>query len=89
MKQLMEADVLFDNPRDRDLAIVELTKLGFGVEHLDRVDEHKVSLRVRTPSDLDDNGFLREIDFLVQRFSGQVEKIGRWIPASSGLAETT
>ena len=34
MKQLMEADLMFDGPEDRDRAIVELTKQGFSVEKL-------------------------------------------------------
>ena len=41
MKTQMQAELLFDHPNDRDLAVAELAKLGFEVENLDWVDEHE------------------------------------------------
>jgi hypothetical protein len=39
MAQRMEAELMFDHPNGRDLAIAELAKHGLEVEILDWVDE--------------------------------------------------
>jgi hypothetical protein len=68
MKQQMEAELVFDHPDARDLAVAELTKLGFNVEILDWVDEHEgvvlsstVWIKVRGASELDDHEFFHEM----------------------------
>ena len=47
MKTQMQAELLFDHPNDRDLAVAELAKLGFEVENLDWVMSMKVSCLAR------------------------------------------
>ena len=83
MRQLMEANLLFDTPSDGGLAVAELTKLGFAVEFLDWVDEWEgvvlsetVWIRVRGASELDEDGFFNEMASLAEQFNGDVGEAG-------------
>jgi hypothetical protein len=82
-QQMMEAELLFDRPHDRDLAVAELTRRGFDVEFLDCVDKYggvvlseTVWVRVRGVSALDDHGFFKEMETLVEPFGGDVGEAG-------------
>ena len=91
MKQLMEAELMFDNPEARDRAIVELSKLGLEVELLlDQVDEYEgvvltptVWIRVTGPYEGSDDEFFREMGHLAGRFGGDVEEAGLQFPPSN------
>ena len=92
MKQQMFAELLFDHPSGRDLAVAELTKQGFDVEILDWVDEHEgvvltptVWIKVRGASELDDHEFFNEMMHLAEQFSGDVVEAGFADPPSSQL----
>lgn len=83
MKTQMQAELLFDHPNDRDLAVAELAKLGFEVENLDWVDEHEgvvlsetVWVRVRGTYEGNDNEFFDEMAHLAEQFSGDVVEAG-------------
>jgi hypothetical protein len=83
MQQQMEAELIFDHPQGRDLAITELTKLGFGVEILDWVDEDEgvvltptVWIKVRGPYEGSDHEFFDEMAHLAGQFSGDVVEAG-------------
>ena len=87
MLQALEAELMFDHPEGRDLAVAELTKQGFEVEILDWVDEYEgivlsltVWIKVRGASELDEHEFLAEMGHLVQRFSGDVIEAGLQFP---------
>jgi hypothetical protein len=89
MKQQMEAELIFDHPNGRDLAVAELTKQGFDVEILDWVDDYEgivlsptVWIKVRGASELDEHEFLAEMGHLAQRFSGDVIEAGLQFPPS-------
>ena len=83
MKQQMYAELLFDHPDGRDLAIVELAKLGFEVEILPWVDEHEkliltptVWIKVRGDYEGGEDAFFRQMEDLVAQFSGDVVEAG-------------
>jgi hypothetical protein len=83
MKQLMEADLMFDGPEDRDRAIVELTKQGFSVEKLDWVDAHNgilltptVWIRISGAYEGNDDEFFDEMMNLAGQFGGEVVEAG-------------
>ena len=87
MKQLMYAELIFDRPDGRDLAVAELTKQGFDVEILDWVDEHKgvvltptVWIKIRGLYDGSDDEFLTEMGHLAGQFSGDVIEAGLQFP---------
>jgi hypothetical protein len=82
MKQ-MAAELMFDHPNDRDLAIAELTKFGFNVEILDWVDAHEgivfsdtVWIKVRGASELDQDEFFDAMAHLAKRFGGDCIEAG-------------
>jgi hypothetical protein len=82
MKQ-MYAELIFDHPHGRDLAVAELTKRGFDVEILNWVDEYEgvlltstVWVKVRGASELDENEFFREMGSLAGQFDGDVIEAG-------------
>jgi len=88
MKQRMEAELIFDHPDGRDLAVAELTKQGFDVEILDWVDECEgvivsptVWIKVRGASELGEYEFFNEMARLAQQFSGDVVEAGYADPA--------
>jgi hypothetical protein len=85
----MEAELLFDHPAGRDLAVAELTKLGFAVEKLDWVDEYEgvvltptVWIKVRGASELDEHEFFDAMAHLAEQFSGDVVEAGLADPPS-------
>jgi hypothetical protein len=83
MKQQMYAELLFDRPAGRDLAIIELTKLGFDVEILDWVDPEGstcVWIKVRGLSELSEDEFFNEMGHLAEQFSGDVIEAGLQFP---------
>ena len=76
MKQRMEAELLFNDPDGRDLAIAELILRGFEVELLDAVDEWEgvvltptVWIKVRGASELDEHGFFDGMTQLAELFT--------------------
>jgi hypothetical protein len=90
MKQQMEADLMFDHPDGRDRAIAELTKRGFDVEVLDRVDEYEgvvltptVWIKVRGTSELNESEFFDDMMHLAGRFSGEVVEAGLQFPPAA------
>jgi hypothetical protein len=85
----MEAELMFDHPNGRDLAIAELAKHGFEVEILDWVDEWEgvvlsetVWIKVRGVSELDEHEFFHGMALLAERFSGDVLEAGLADPPS-------
>jgi hypothetical protein len=83
MTQRMEAELLFDHPAGRDLAVVEFTKLGFDVEILDWVDRYEgvvlsptVWIRVRGASELGEHEFFNEMAHLAEQYGGDVVEAG-------------
>jgi hypothetical protein len=83
MKQQMYAELIFDDPNSRDLAVAELTKLGFDVEILDWVDEYEgvvltptVWVKVSGPYEGSDDEFFDEMAHLAGQFSGDVVEAG-------------
>jgi hypothetical protein len=88
MKQLMEAELIFDNPEARDRAVVELTKQGYTVELLDWVDDDDdgavlspmVWVKIRGPYEGSDTEFLGEMGHLAEQFGGDVVEAGLQFP---------
>jgi hypothetical protein len=83
MKQRMEAELIFDHPDGRDLAVAKLTKQGFDVEILDWVDECEgvilsptVWIKARIWTELDEDEFFNEMAHLARQFSGDVVEAG-------------
>ena len=83
----MEATLMFDTARARDLAIPELEKLGFKTERLGWEDRHEgvllshtTWLQVRASSDLDDNGFFHEMEALAEQLNGDICEAGEADP---------
>jgi hypothetical protein len=83
MKQQMQAELIFGHPSGRDLAVAELTELGFNVEILDWVDEHEgvvlsptVWIKIRGASELSESKFFNEMADLAGWFSGNVIEAG-------------
>jgi hypothetical protein len=82
-QQMMEAQLMFDDSKSRDLAVVELAKHGFNVENLDWVDEYKgvilsstVWIKVRGVSELDQHKFFDEMHHLAARMGGECLEAG-------------
>ena len=87
MKQQMQAELMFDHPNGRDLAVAELTKLGFNVEILDWIDEDEgvvlsstVWIKVRGASELDQDKFFDEMNAFAGQFGGEVIEAGLQFP---------
>jgi hypothetical protein len=83
MKQQMEAELIFDHPNSRDLAVDELIKQGFDVEILDWVDPEGstcVWVKVRGLSELSEDEFFNEMAHLAKQFSGDVIEAGLQFP---------
>jgi hypothetical protein len=83
MKQQMEAELLFLDPSNRDLAVTEFKKRGYDVELLDWVDEYEgnvltpcVWIKVRGVFELDQREFFNEMMHLAEQFSGDVVMAG-------------
>jgi hypothetical protein len=83
VKLQMEAELLFDNPKARDRAIVEIRKRGLDVELLDYVDEHEgvllsatVWIRVCGLSELDDDEFFDEMSRMADQLNGFLYEAG-------------
>jgi hypothetical protein len=79
----MLAELLFDHPGARDLAVVELKRLGFQIKLLDYVDEYEgvvltptVWIQVRGTYEGSDNEFFAEMMHLAEKFSGDVCEAG-------------
>jgi hypothetical protein len=90
MKRQMEAELMFDHPNGRDLAVAELTKLGFNVEILDWVDEYEgvlltptVWIKVRGVSELSQDEFMTEMGHLAEQFGGDCNEAGFADPQSA------
>jgi hypothetical protein len=85
MKQLMEAELIFDHPNGRDLAVAELTKQGVDVEFLDwvdadgegNIDTPSVWIRVRIATELDAHCFLDWVQSIIEPFPGDVVFVER------------
>jgi hypothetical protein len=83
MKQQMYAELIFDHPNNRNFAVAELTEQGFDVEILDWVDEFEgvvlsptVWIKVRGPSELEQDEFFNEMAALAEHFGGDVVEAG-------------
>ena len=89
MPQKMEAELIFDHPAGRDLAVAVLKKQGYEVEILDWVDEYEgailtptVWIKVRGSYEGSDHEFFDEMGDLARRFSGDVVEAGFADPPS-------
>jgi len=83
MLQKMEAELLFDHPAARDLAVTELKRLGYDVELLDYIDEFEgvvltptVWIQVKGAYEGNDNEFFDEMAHFAERFNGDVVEAG-------------
>jgi hypothetical protein len=90
MRLAMEAELLFDTPMARDLAVAELTKQGFDVEILDWVDEHEgvvltptVWIKVRGFYEGSDDEFFNEMGHIANTAGGEVIEAGYSISGSA------
>ena len=90
MKQQMQAELMFEHPAGRDLAVAELTKRGFDTEILDWVDQYEgvvlsptVWIRVTGVSELDENEFFDEMQRFAEQFGGEVTEAGLQFPPAA------
>jgi hypothetical protein len=89
MRQQMFAELIFDHPHGRDLAVVELTKQGFKITVLDWTDPGGTPttwVEVRGVSELSQDDFLAEMGHLASQFSGDVIEAGLEFPPESPAA---
>ena len=81
MTQQLYAELIFDHPNGRDLAIAELMKLGLDVEILDWVDAYEgvvltPTVWIKVKGAYDEHKFFHEMAALTERFGGDVVEAG-------------